>query len=294
LNQLAWVLVGVCDSLEPPQAEKWAGAAAPLIVTCMGKTTNASALADLATALVLVADKLTAPQAQKWAGAAAQLLVCEMGKNPESLALGRLAEQLAALAVKLEPQQAKQLAGAAAQLLVARLGKPADPLFAMLEAQPLAAGLAVLADKLEPQVGTELLVNQVGKTADYRARVALAMGLINVAKKLDSQQAQELNEAAAHLVITYLGINTDYDELSGTHARVLGDIIGKLDRQVLVNALKDPFCVTPARQIVLKELGRRAGQTFADLWEFVSWAEQHEPTLDLRTPWTMPKALNVP
>ena len=39
------------------------------------------------------------------------------------------------------------------------------------------------------------------------------------------------------------------------------------------------------------DLGRRAGHPFADLWEFVDWAREHEADLDLTTP---PKRLPPP
>jgi hypothetical protein len=36
--------------------------------------------------------------------------------------------------------------------------------------------------------------------------------------------------------------------------------------------------------MVLGHLGRRLGRQFADLWEFVAWAREHQPDLDLASP----------
>jgi hypothetical protein len=50
-----------------------------------------------------------------------------------------------------------------------------------------------------------------------------------------------------------------------------------------VELLKHPMLVNQARRIVLDQLGQRYGRRFADLWEFVAWAREHEPNLDLTT-----------
>jgi hypothetical protein len=58
----------------------------------------------------------------------------------------------------------------------------------------------------------------------------------------------------------------------------------RLSTQQVVELLKSPACVGPARRVVLDQLGHRYHRRFADLWEFVAWAQEHEPTLDLTTP----------
>jgi hypothetical protein len=71
-------------------------------------------------------------------------------------------------------------------------------------------------------------------------------------------------------------------------------MVGKVDKRGLVNLLKYPLCVGPAQQVVLGELGQRAGRSFATLWDFVEWAAPHEPGLDLHTPWQPPAELGAP
>jgi hypothetical protein len=61
-----------------------------------------------------------------------------------------------------------------------------------------------------------------------------------------------------------------------------------------VNTLKNPVCVGESQKIILEELGKRSKQQFAGLWEFVEWAQQQEPTLNLRSPWQRPRDLVEP
>jgi hypothetical protein len=54
--------------------------------------------------------------------------------------------------------------------------------------------------------------------------------------------------------------------------------------QLLVDMLKHPLCVGPNREAVLAVLGHRYGRTFADRWEFVTFATERKLGLDLRSP----------
>jgi hypothetical protein len=54
--------------------------------------------------------------------------------------------------------------------------------------------------------------------------------------------------------------------------------------QVLVEALKDPFCTGLCRQLVLELLGQRLNQEFANVWQFVAFARANRLPLDLKTP----------
>jgi hypothetical protein len=63
----------------------------------------------------------------------------------------------------------------------------------------------------------------------------------------------------------------------------------RLSTQQLVELLKHPLFLNQARRIVLDHLGNRYQRRFADVWEFVAWAQEHEPTLDLTTPPQRPR-----
>jgi hypothetical protein len=51
-----------------------------------------------------------------------------------------------------------------------------------------------------------------------------------------------------------------------------------------VELLKHPFCVGAARRVVLGALELTYHRKFADQWEFVEYAQKHQPQLDLLSP----------
>jgi hypothetical protein len=53
---------------------------------------------------------------------------------------------------------------------------------------------------------------------------------------------------------------------------------------MLVDLLKQPFCVGEARRLVLGQLARHYQRPFADQWDFVRFAEEQKLPLDLHTP----------
>jgi hypothetical protein len=63
----------------------------------------------------------------------------------------------------------------------------------------------------------------------------------------------------------------------------------RLSTQELVDLLKMPTCVGPARNVILQQLGQRYNRSFADLWEFVDYAHDHLPDIDLTSPPKRPK-----
>jgi hypothetical protein len=65
---------------------------------------------------------------------------------------------------------------------------------------------------------------------------------------------------------------------------------GRFSEQQLVDFLKMPTCQLPARQVIVEQLGRQCGRPFADQWEFVEWAREHRPDLDLTSPPVRPTA----
>ena len=57
-----------------------------------------------------------------------------------------------------------------------------------------------------------------------------------------------------------------------------------LPPQTLVELLKHPFCVGEARRAVLDALEFTYSRKFKDQWEFVEYAQKHQPQLDLLSP----------
>jgi hypothetical protein len=65
---------------------------------------------------------------------------------------------------------------------------------------------------------------------------------------------------------------------------LLRQAVSRSSTQGLVEGLKSPLCVYQSQRIILDELGRRAGQKFASVWDYADWAERHAPEIDLRSP----------
>ncbi len=58
----------------------------------------------------------------------------------------------------------------------------------------------------------------------------------------------------------------------------------RLSDQELVELLKQPLCVGPARRAILDHLELQYQRPFADLWEFVRFAEEIKLGLDFTSP----------
>jgi hypothetical protein len=63
----------------------------------------------------------------------------------------------------------------------------------------------------------------------------------------------------------------------------------RLTTPELVELLKYPTCFGPARQVILKHLGNRYGRTFANHWDFVRYAREHDLGLDFTSPPKRPR-----
>jgi tRNA A-37 threonylcarbamoyl transferase component Bud32 len=61
-------------------------------------------------------------------------------------------------------------------------------------------------------------------------------------------------------------------------------LLGRLTDQAVIDVLKSAACMGAYRDAVLVELGRRTKRRFTDLWDFVAWARDNRPDLDLLTP----------
>ena len=58
----------------------------------------------------------------------------------------------------------------------------------------------------------------------------------------------------------------------------------RLSDQDLVELLKRPLCVGPARRVILDHLGHHHRRSFTDQWEFVRFAEDQKLDLDFTRP----------
>src|SRR5262249_40764305 len=127
-----------------------------------------------------------------------------------------------------------------------------------------------------------LLSEAPAKEGDSIAQRSLAQGLVTVSVQLGPEEALQRSLLAARAVAGLAPLPPLADLAALTQAAQ--PLPSRLSTQELVDLLKMPTCVGPAREPFLKLLGERYHREFADQWEFVEYAHDHLPDIDLTTP----------
>jgi hypothetical protein len=278
LGQLAQGLAAVAARLEPKEAAQHCALAASTLTLAMSKTADPAALRQLVQGLSAVAARLGPKEAAQYSARAASALARAMTEPGNSTA--QLAEGLSAVAARLEPNDAARAASALSQALT----KTNNSVFARGE---LAQGLSAVAARLEPKEAASTLTQAMTKTngpADLRE---LAQGLLAT---LTRDPRNSLVRAASLEAVA--GVSYRHPLLAPTAlVLTLEPLPCRLSTQELVDLLKSPFCVDPARRVVLGQLERRYRRQFADHWEFVRFATEQRLGLDFTTPPRRPEGV---
>ncbi len=314
-NALYWLAQGlsaVAARLEPKEAARVSAEAAAVLVQAISKTTNPNAPNGLAEGLLAVAGRLE----PKDAAATAAVLVQAMSKTTDPYALNQLAQGLSAVAARLESKEAVRVSAEAAAVLVQAMSKSNDPNALNL----LAGGLAALAARLESKdaaATAAVLVQAMSKTTDTSALNQLAQGLAALAARLESNDAAVVaatltlaiskSDAHGEPALTALLNGCESPERS-RRAVAVADVVGtlassghpvptlaflspaveplpcRLSTQQLVDLLKLPTCQDPARRVILDYLESRYHRPFCNHWEFVAYARERLPDVDLTSP----------
>ena len=217
---------------------------------------------------------------------ASNTLIHTISETTHSYALRSLSEGLSAVATGMEPKEAAQAAVTLAQAMSKT--RDSDALGSLSE------GLAAVAARMDPkdavqvyqQVANTLI--QVMSTTNYRQRLeelteGLSAVVANEASSTRRQRLMRLTAAVAMLA----GPRPPFATLAWTQPVL--DPPPSLPPQMLVDILKNPFCVGEARRLVLEQLTRHYNRPFADQWEFVDYVHTHKLDLDLTTPPERPK-----
>jgi hypothetical protein len=207
-----------------------------------------------------------------------------MAKNTDPNALYALAWGLQAVAARMEPADAARRTAEAAPLLVEAMAKNTDPNALYF----LTLGLQAAASKMEPAEAARLLVEAMAKNTDPFALDHLAQGLLTVVATMGPGESSKRNVLVARAVGELLSPPTRLSGLA-TLAQSTHLSGSPPTTQQLVDVLKMPTCVGPPHAVILALLGQRYGRAFADQWEFVDYAHEHLPDLDLTTPPKRPK-----
>jgi hypothetical protein len=285
LAALAQGLGAVSARLDAEDAAKYAAAAARVLTNQMAKMEKGFALAALAQGLGAVSARLDAEDAAKYAAAAARALTDQIAKtaDPYGYSLAALAQGLGAVSARLSAEDAAKYAGVAARALIDQMTKTHDP-YALGN---LAHGLEALSARLDAKDAVAaacVLTDATAKTVD-----ANALHYITESLWAALEERPGPNEVQSRAVLAARAIGESLsspNRLPGltTLVQASQPLPSRLSTQQMVDLLKMPTCVGPARIVVLEMLGQRYHRAFADQWEFVEYAEKHLPEIDLKSP----------
>jgi tRNA A-37 threonylcarbamoyl transferase component Bud32/tRNA 2-selenouridine synthase SelU len=306
-------LSAVATGLEPKQA-------AATLTRAMARTTAPAALSGLAQGLSTVVTRLEPHEASRLCAQAAATLTQAMAKTNDASALSGHAQGLSAVATRLEPEEARRLCAQAAATLTQAMAKTNDT----TDLYWLADGLSAVTTGLEPKQAAAIVTQVMAKTTDPGTVLRLAEGLSAVADELEPQEAAQAAATLTQAIVKttnpeWQGLAAvlapvNRSELSRRSAAVLavvGPLAGtgqpllapaplgrvlkplpcRLSTPELVELLKQPTCIGPARRVILDQLEHRYRRPFADHWAFVRFAQEQNLGLDFTTP---PKRLVRP
>jgi hypothetical protein len=187
----------------------------------------------------------------------------------------------------------------------------------------LAQGLSAEAARMGPQEAAATLTQAMAQMTDPNALPHLAEGLWAVAARMGPKEAARVSAEAAATLTQAMAQTTDpydHEALTKSLSVLLSNVRGneravavaaavgclrdgpslpsvllllrpaveplphRLSDQDLVELLKQPLCVGPARRAVLDQLEYRYQRKFADHWEFVRFARQKNLGLDFTSP----------
>jgi len=262
---------------------KEAAATAAVLAQVMSKTTDAGALYSLAQGLSALAARLELKAAARVSAEAAAILAQAMSKTIKPNGLYWLGQGLEVLAARLEPAAA----AAAAAVLAQAMSKTTDA----KTLSSLAQGLSALAAELKPQAAADVaatITGAISKTnshgfLDGERLDGLTPGLSAALNGSEPPDHSRRTRAVASTIGMPAGTGQPLCALA-----LLGPAVEpppcRLSTQQLVDLLKMPTCLGPARRVVLDYLGYLNHRSFRNHWEFVDYAREHLPDLDLTSP----------
>jgi hypothetical protein len=287
--------------------------AATTIVQCMKHPKDILNLRLLAESLVAVIARMEAKDAAAVATEAATTLLQAI-KDTKELPLDRalLARDLSALAAYINREQAATITEQAAKTLIQAMKGRTRP----YGTEQLANALSALAPRMKPKAATATLVQAMTNSKEAESKVLLAQAMSALAARAEPTDAATISAALESALVqnvqdTYGGgawqrpsaLQSHVPSAAATASAVAFPANGghplaalaillptaeppscRLSDQQLVNVMKTPACIGPTRRAILDQLGNRYRRTFADVWEFVRYAQQQRLNLDFTTP----------
>jgi hypothetical protein len=193
----------------------------------------------------------------KDAAAAGRKLLDRMARPADPYILAACAAAVAALAGRMDKDEARKVAAQAAARLLDPLAKEANS----FGVYSLCSRLAMLARWLRPEdaaAAAKGVLNVIAKATDPGGLAALADAVTALADRMPAEEGRKV--AAAAVVRLLNGVARA--PFPPTRLEWLDTVLARGDwhsTEDLVEVLKQPTCVGPARVAVLRELRRRIG-----------------------------------
>ena len=269
--------------LEPARASRLCAQAADVLVGALTAVKNNRVVDDrwnalLAHSLSTALSRLDPDSTAKVAEIFVKELTGRMGDNLQGGAA--IGIGLVAVADRLDPAKASEVVDALTQAL-SRAATDEDLGW-------LAVALAALADQLEParaaSVCTEaadLLIKALGRWEGEKtvSTTYLTAGLDAVLT--DNRWTERAVRSTA--IGSAVGLAQPLAIPAALTPASL-PLPCRFSTQELVEMLKRPLCIGPARHVILHHLENRYRREFADHWEFVRFAKEQKLALDVTTP----------
>ena len=276
LPWLAEGLAAVAARMKAEDAAAAAGQAAAALVQAMKNAKRLDSSNSLAEGLSAVATYLGAEDAAR----AAATLVEAIKATQDPSTLEQLARGLSAVAARMKAADAAAAAGqAAAALLQARK----DAKHSYVQRAQLAAGLAAVSAGMGGKDDATALLEVMNDALNPKTVEQLARGLSAALSAVPPAEIPARSAIAASPVACPAGTGDPLAALTLLLPAAEPPPC-RLSTQQLVELLKMPTCIGEARRVILDQLGNRYRRPFADVWQFVHYAEEQKLGLDFASP----------
>jgi hypothetical protein len=104
-----------------------------------------------------------------------------------------------------------------------------------------------------------------------------------VAVRIDAREVVPRSLLAARVVVGWLSPSPQLGQ-TAMLLQAAQPLTCRFTTQQLVDLLKRPTCIREVRAIILEQLSNRYRRPFADVWEFVEYAEKNLPEIDFKSP----------
>jgi hypothetical protein len=187
--------------------------------------------------------------------------------------LGCMAEALAALAGRLPDKEAAAAVAPSARALTETMIRTGSGGRVISDYQVALSGcLAALAPRLaesEAAAAVAAISGRLARTTDSGELAGLGQALAALAERRDRKQTAAALIAAGEALIARLAV--EQEALGRDRLAAALTAIGRhLDDRVLIGLLGDALCSGRAQSVLVDELGRRKGRSFADVWSAVA------------------------